>query len=83
LGHHRIVLTGFITLIFPLPYLILAGNVDIASALLVPIGVALYSVSSPIIEMGQKYLRNHVGLASGATFAVAVAIDGITSPFLR
>lgn len=76
-------MTGLITLIFPLPSLILAGNVEIVSALLVPIGLALYSVSSPIIEMDQKYLRNHVGLASGATFGVAVAIDGIASPLLR
>jgi len=47
LGHHRVVLIGLVTLIFQLPYLILAANVDIASTPLVPIGLALYSVSSP------------------------------------
>lgn len=32
--------------------------------------------------MGQRYLPNRVGLASGVTLGRAVAVGGIASPFL-
>jgi len=32
--------------------------------------------------MGQRYLPNRVGLASGVTLGLAVAVGGVASPFL-
>ena len=81
-GHRRIFLVGFITLIPLLPILILVSDVHTATALLVPIGLALFSTYSPMVVMGQSYLPNHIGLSSGVTLGVAVAIGGVASPFL-
>jgi FSR family fosmidomycin resistance protein-like MFS transporter len=75
-------LVGFIILIPLLPILILVSDVRAATALLVPIGLALFSSYSPMVVMGQGYLPNHIGLSSGVTLGVAVAIGGIASPFL-
>jgi MFS transporter, FSR family, fosmidomycin resistance protein len=81
-GHRRMFLIGFIALIPLLPVLILVSDVRAATALLVPIGLALFSSYSPMVVMGQSYLPNHIGLSSGVTLGVAVAIGGIASPFL-
>jgi FSR family fosmidomycin resistance protein-like MFS transporter len=51
-----------------------------ATVLLVPIGLALFAIYSPMVVMGQKYLPNRIGLASGVTLGVAVAIGGVASP---
>jgi FSR family fosmidomycin resistance protein-like MFS transporter len=37
---------------------------------------------SPTIVMGQTYLPNHVGLASGITLGVAFSIGGMAAPLL-
>ena len=81
-GHRRMFLIGFIALIPLLPVLILVSDVRAATALLVPIGLALFSSYSPMVVMGQGYLPNHIGLSSGVTLGVAVAIGGVASPFL-
>lgn len=37
---------------------------------------------SPMIALGQKYLPNHVGLASGVTMGLGVTMGGVVSPIL-
>ena len=37
---------------------------------------------SPSVALGQKYLPNHVGLASGVTLGLAISVGGICSPLL-
>ena len=54
----------------------------VATVLLVPIGLALSASYSPMVVMGQRYLPNHVGLSSGVTLGVAVAVGGMAAPFL-
>jgi FSR family fosmidomycin resistance protein-like MFS transporter len=54
----------------------------LATALLVPIGIVLLSTLSPLVVMGQKFLPNRVGLASGITLGVAISIGGIVAPLL-
>ena len=49
----------------------------LATALLVPIGIVLLSTLSPLVVMGQRFLPNRVGLASGITLGVAISIGGI------
>jgi MFS transporter, FSR family, fosmidomycin resistance protein len=55
---------------------------SIASLLLVPIGVTLYATYSPTIVLGQSYLPNSVGLSSGVTIGIAVAIGGGAVPII-
>jgi MFS transporter, FSR family, fosmidomycin resistance protein len=82
LGHRRVLLIGFVTLIPLLPILISVSDESMATVLLVPIGLVLFAIYSPMVVMGQKYLPNRIGLASGVTLGVAVAIGGVASPLL-
>ena len=42
----------------------------------------LYGTYSPSIILGQNYLPNRVGLSSGITLGVAVAIGGGAAPII-
>ncbi|WP_448589619.1 MFS transporter [Thermodesulfobium sp.] len=82
LGYVNIVRLGFIIL---LPALLLFPFIDnkvLAMALLVPIGFAVYMAFSPMVVLGQKYLPNSMGLASGVTIGLAVSVGGIIAPLL-
>ena len=58
------------------------NNVLVATLLLIPIGLMLYGNYSPSIVLGQTYLPNRVGLSSGVTLGVAVAIGGGAAPII-
>ncbi|MBA2284503.1 MAG: MFS transporter [Ktedonobacteraceae bacterium] len=55
-------------------------NTTLALALLIPIGFALFAPFSVMVVMGQEYLPNRVGTASGVTLGLAVTVGGITAP---
>lgn len=82
IGNKKIILIGY-SCLFPLIILFLSvKNPIIASIILVPLGFALYAPFSPMVALGQKYLPNHVGLASGITLGLAVTMGGVVSPIL-
>lgn len=58
------------------------SNVLLATLLLVPLGFALIASASVMVVMGQEYLPNHIGTASGVTLGLAMSIGGITAPVL-
>jgi FSR family fosmidomycin resistance protein-like MFS transporter len=82
IGQKKVMLLGFFGLTLFLPLLILVNKVQIATLLLVPIGLMLYGTYSPSIVLGQSYLPNRVGLSSGVTLGVAVAIGGGAAPII-
>lgn len=53
-----------------------------AMALLVPLGLSFFMSSSVIVTLGQEYLPERVGLASGVTLGVAVTVGGLAAPLL-
>ena len=53
-----------------------------ATFLLIPIALSIYAPFSPMIVLGQKYLPNRLGLASGITLGLAVSVGGIFAPIL-
>ncbi len=57
-------------------------DIGLATLLLIPVGLGLYIPFSPVIVLGQKYLPNRMGLASGVTLGLAVSIGGVTTPLL-
>ena len=57
-------------------------NVFVAAFCLIPIGLALFAPYSPMVVLGQKYLPNRLGLASGVTLGLAVSVGGIATPLL-
>ena len=75
-------LVGLLGLTILLPVLIMVDNVQLATLLLAPIGFMLFATYSPTIVLGQAYLPNRIGLSSGVTLGLAVAIGGGASPFI-
>lgn len=81
-GQKKVMVLGFIGLTLFLPVLIFVNHVQIATLLLIPIGLMLNGTYSPTIVLGQSYLPNRVGLSSGVTLGVAVAIGGGAAPII-
>ena len=79
----RIVLLVSLAALGPLLF-VLASTRDprVATALLVPVGLALYLPFSVLVVMGQEYLPNRVGTASGVTLGLAVTAGGLSAPLL-
>ena len=82
LGQKNVMLLGYLGLTIFLPILIFVENVQLATLLLIPIGLMLYGTYSPSIILGQNYLPNRIGLSSGVTLGVAVAIGGGAAPII-
>ena len=82
IGQKKVMLFGFFGLTLFLPMLIWVNSVNIATLLLIPIGLMLYATYSPTIVLGQNYLPNRIGLSSGVTLGVAVAIGGGAAPII-
>ncbi|AEE13685.1 major facilitator superfamily MFS_1 [Thermodesulfobium narugense DSM 14796] len=81
-GYVNIVRLGFILLLPALFAFVFVDNQNLAMLLLVPIGFAVYMAFSPMVVLGQKYLPNSMGLASGVTIGLAVSVGGIIAPLL-
>ncbi len=81
-GFRRIIILG--TLLYA-PMILFAGfstNVALAAIAVVLLGLTVNVTHSPSVALGQSYLPNHVGLASGITLGLAVSFGGIASPVL-
>lgn len=81
-GFRKIIKIGFILLPPSILLLTLTENSVIATLLLLPIGYALNVPNSPTVVLGQKYLPNRLGLASGITLGLAISVGGILAPVL-
>jgi FSR family fosmidomycin resistance protein-like MFS transporter len=81
-GYRRVLMIGLFLLIPLAPLLLVIKDVYLATMLLIPIGFGISSVYSPIIVLGQRYLPNRIGLSSGITLGVSVAVGGIAAPIL-
>ena len=81
-GHRSVIWNGLGGVMVLLPIFVYTNNVLVATILLVAIGIINHTTYSPIVLMGQRYLPNHVGLASGVTLGLAITIGGVTAPLL-
>lgn len=79
-GYRNLIIIAYAALSPFLIAFVALQNVTVATLLLFPIGLILLSTYSPIVVLGQKYLPNHIGFASGITLGVAVSIGGIVAP---
>lgn len=83
-GRRRVVVLA-LGMLFPLLLLFVfvsPVNLFLAWVLLIPTGICLFAPFSVMVVMGQGYLPNHVGTASGVTLGLAVTVGGITAPLL-
>ena len=79
----KIVLLGGLALVSPLLVLFLVlADPALAMAMLVPLGLVLYSSFSVSVVMGQEYLPNRIGTASGVTMGLAWSVGGLSAPLL-
>jgi FSR family fosmidomycin resistance protein-like MFS transporter len=81
-GYRRVALVGFAFLTALLPLFARAGNPLQALLVLIPLGVALSVPTSPLIVLGQSYLPNNIGMASGVTLGLGFSFGGIMTPAL-
>ena len=78
-----IVVLGALGLLAPLLFALSATrDARLAGLLVVPIGFALYLPFSVLVVMGQEYLPNRVGTASGLTLGLGVTAGGVAAPML-
>jgi len=82
IGFKKIIQVSFLILPILLFALSVTRNATLALLLLLPIGVFLFLPNSPMVILGQRYLPNRMGLASGVTLGLAVSVGGIVAPFL-
>ena len=82
MGYKMVTITGFAALCVLLPAFVLIDNAAVAILLLIPIGAVLSLPFGPMVVMGQSYLPNRVGLASGITLGLAFSFGGLVTPAL-
>jgi len=81
-GFRRIIRFSLAT-VFPLIVLmVLTRNVWIATIFVLLFSATNSLAHSPSVALGQKYLPNRLGLASGVTMGLAFCMGGIFSPVL-
>ena len=81
-GYRIMAIAGFAFLTVLLPLFARVESPAQALLLLIPIGLTLSIPTSPLVVLGQGYLPNHVGLASGVTLGLAFSFGGVTTPAL-
>ena len=57
-------------------------NLLLAAVMIVIMGLGSNLGYSAMVTLGQLYLPNHIGLASGVTLGLSVSIGGILAPVL-
>jgi len=62
--------------------LVLSPSRTVAMCFVVLTGVTLFLPFSTLVMLGQDYLPNRIGIASGVTVGLAVSIGGMASPVL-
>ena len=81
-GYRKIMQAGFAPA-HPLFFLFLrVPNALVATVLLAPIALTFYAPFSAMVVLGQQYLPNRVGFASGVTLGLSVSIGGAMAPLL-
>lgn len=61
---------------------VLSGDAWLCVAAVMVLALCVNMFNPPAIALGQSYLPAHLGMASGLSFGVAVAVGGIASPLL-
>jgi len=81
-GYRRVALAGFFFQMITFPLLAAVEQAGAALPLLIPVGLALSTPTSPLVVLGQGYLPGRVGLASGITLGLGFSFGGVMMPAL-
>jgi len=81
-GRLRSIRIGFVTAIPSLLGLVLAPSWPIAMVFVALFGIAIFVPFAVFVILGQDYLPNRIGIASGVTVGLAVTVGGLFNPLL-
>jgi FSR family fosmidomycin resistance protein-like MFS transporter len=81
-GRRVIIRTGFAGAALFLALFVAASHRGVAMGLLVPLAAFIFLPTSVLIVLGQEYLPDRVGVASGVTLGLAVSVGGMAAPVL-
>ncbi len=80
-GRRRVVLSS-LAVLPPLIFAFHASGQALATVLLVFTGAATVATFSVTVVMGQEYLPNRIGVASGVTLGLAIGLGGVGASLL-
>ena len=81
-GVNKVLRIGWLILVPLLFFLTRITNPVFVLILVIFIAIGVFTVTTPMIVLGQKYLPGRLGLASGVTLGLGVSIGGMLSPLL-
>jgi FSR family fosmidomycin resistance protein-like MFS transporter len=81
-GLHSMIRVGFAVLLPAIALFAADPGVLPSTLLLIPISMGLYLPFSAMVVTGQRYLPNHIGLASGVTLGLVISVGGLAAPIL-
>lgn len=81
-GRRRVIQSGFGLAMLCFPLAFVAPSAGLGLILLGLAAAAFFAPSSPAVVLGQEYLPNRVGVASGVTIGLAVSTGGMLTPAL-
>jgi FSR family fosmidomycin resistance protein-like MFS transporter len=81
-GRRTVLLTGFGTAGLLLPLLLLTSEPLWGTVVLILLAIAFNTPSGLLVLLGQDYLPNRIGVASGVTLGLAVSVGGMMAPVL-
>jgi len=81
-GRRAVLVTAMAIVVALLPFFIVATNVVTASLLAALVGAALFGSMTAAVVLGQEYLPNRLGAASGMTLGLTISLGGMGVPVL-
>lgn len=81
-GFSKTIRTGLLLLIPCLAAFTMCRSVILCCIIIIPASIFLNFAFSPSVALGQKFLPNRIGLASGITMGLANSFGGVMSPVL-
>lgn len=81
-GHRKMIRLSFMIFLPAMILFIATNNLYLALLMLIPLAIGESFSYSPMVVLGQQYLPNHTGFASGITLGLAVSVGGILCPVL-
>ena len=82
-GRRAVIRSGFAGATLFLALFLRTGDRSWALALLVPLSIFIFLPTSVLVVLGQEYLPNRVGMASGVTLGLAVSWSAVWLAFAR
>jgi FSR family fosmidomycin resistance protein-like MFS transporter len=81
-GFKRMIVASFCAAVPLLVLFLLTSSLAVATVLIILVSLSLSVAHSPIVALGQSYLPNRLGLASGISLGVVVSVGGMASPLI-